>query len=265
MNILILKSKEQKSPEKPFTVKMNTTYAERVIKHLSGSNDLCSGCGENCIKCRNLYNLNFSESIAGIVEFPSELPAILEKPELYLPEKVPAHDLLIAISINEELLISFINKFPYSRGVIVPLEERGWISPHAVELIKGICRKKGVEVCFPKPFCSFSPDKKQPLLFEFRKKFRIGKPEVSIKFRGKIITEVKVNCSAPCGATYYTARCMVGKELSRELVFTIDKALSSYPCTAGRELDPQFGDSITHRAVKIQRDILKNFSVTVNY
>jgi len=264
MRILILKSKQQSYTKHPFTINMNTAYAKRVIGHLTGSKNLCTACAENCINCRSLYKLDFTESIAGIVEFPSSLPAILEKPEQFLPGSVPMHDFLLSLSVNEEILISFIKTFPYARGIIVPIEETGWLSPNAIEVITTLCRDREIEVCFPKPFCSFSPGENQPALYAFRKKFKIGKPEVSIKFRGKIITEVKVNCSAPCGATYYTARCMVGKELSRELIFTIDKALSSYPCTAGRDYDPQLGDSITHQAVKIQRDILEALPISVN-
>jgi hypothetical protein len=179
---------------------------------------------------------------------------MLDEPEEYFPKRVPDHDLLIAISVHEEILLSFVERFSFHGGIIVPIEEPWWVSPFVQNRIRTICGERGIEVTFPKPFCSFEP--KEGILRDFQEQYRIGKPRVRCDAREGRIIGTEVLCSAPCGATYYVARNMVGKEMNEGLVHIIDALLSAYPCTAGTEVDREFGDSIIHRAVHIQRNIL---------
>lgn len=255
MNILILRSIKNASIKDQYSVSMNVNYADRIIGHLSDKGDYCSACGDECMTCRKAYNLDFSEDITGIIDFPSVLPAIIEKPEQFLPDEIPPHDVMIAIAVNEEILISIVDKFSISKGIIIPIEGSNWISPHAVKKITEICKEKGIEVSFPKPFCSFYTT--SGILHEFRKQFRIGKPEINFEIKDNTIINTEVLVSAPCGATYFTARGLKGKNIDKNLEFVIDNKLSCYPCTADTSLDNEFKDSIIHQAVKIQRDVLE--------
>jgi hypothetical protein len=97
----------------------------------------------------------------------------------------------------------------------------------------------------------------------FRKQFKVGKPEVAYRVADGIIRDARVQCSAPCGATYFVARNMVGKRVTRELINHIDTLLSAYPCTASTEVDREFGDSIIHRAVHVQRGILRSLNLEI--
>jgi hypothetical protein len=239
----------------PFTVIANTTYADRVLAHLTVREGYCRSCGERCISCKKRYTTDFSDNIVGSIEFPATLPVIIDDPEEFVPENVPPHDLLLAISVNEEVLLSFLQRHPVSRAVVVPIEESYWVTPYGKGAIEAFCEGQGIEVAFPKPFCSFEPH--EGVLKVFRDEFRIGKPKVEYIIESDSISSVKVICSAPCGATYFTARKLTGRKIDEDLAYIIDNALSSYPCTAGREVDRGFNDSITHQAVKIQRAILK--------
>ena len=254
MKILILRSIRNTSFKDQYSVSMDVNYANRVIGHLTDKGNYCHACADKCISCRKRYNLDFSESIAGIIGFPSVLPAIIENPEQYLPEEIPSHDVVIAIGVNEEILVSFIERFSVSKGIIIPVERSNWVSPHAKEKISGICKAKEIEVAFPKPFCSFNP--KEGILRLFREQFRIGKPEIEFTVRDNIITGTDILCSAPCGATYFTARGLIYRNINDNLEFVIDNQLSCFPCTADTAVDREFKDSITHQAVKIQRDML---------
>jgi hypothetical protein len=158
------------------------------------------------------------------------------------------------VGVNEEILFAFIERFSGPKGIIIPIERSDWVSPHAIRTIAEICKEKRTEISFPKPFCSFNPS--EGILKDFRKQFRIGKPEVAFTVTGNRITEVKVLVSAPCGATYFTARGLKGKAITDNIEFIIDNRLSSFPCTADTAVDRDFRDSITHEAVKIQRSIL---------
>ena len=254
MKILILRSVPNSISKDQFSVCMDVHYANRVIGHLTDKGKYCQACADNCVVCRKGYDLDFSRYIAGVLEFPAVLPGLLEEPEEHLPAEIPDHDICIAISVNEELLVSFVEKFSVSKGIVIPIEGSNWISPNAIGKITEICGQKGIEVSFPKPFCSFRPS--GGILSEFRRRFRIGRPEVEYVIRDDVITDTKVLVSAPCGATYFTCRGLIGRRIDDNLAFIIDKQLSAYPCTADHSVDREFNDSITHQAVKIQSDIL---------
>ena len=254
MKILILRSVRNTSFKDQYSISIDVNYANRVIGQLTDKGNYCHACADKCISCRKEYNLDFSESIAGVIDFPSVLPAIIEEPEQYLPGKIPPHDVVVAIGVNEEIVISFSEKFSESKGIIIPIERSEWISPHAIRKISEICKEKEIEVSFPKPFCSFNPT--SGILQEFRKHFRIGKPEIGFTVKDNIIISTDILVSAPCGATYFTARGLKDKNVNDNLKFIIDNQLSSFPCTADTAVDKEFKDSITHQAVKIQRDIL---------
>ncbi len=238
---------------------MDTEYVNRLLGHLTNRENFCNSCNDECINCRKKYDLDFSENISGIIGFPSVLPCILEEPEEFLPDSIPDHDILLAISVNEEILISFINKFPLSKGVIIPIEDGKWISPYGKRKISEICNKHNIEIDFPKPFCTLSPQGGR--LLKFQHKFKIGKPEIKFNNYDKNISNLKVITSAPCGATYYTASCLLRADFDDNLKFVIEKSLSCYPCTASRLFDKDFNDSIMHQAVKTQRDILNNLEI----
>jgi hypothetical protein len=245
----------------PYTVTSDTAYAGRFLSHIRGEEGYCHACGDGCRSCRAGYDLDFSDSISGILEVPETLPVMIDDPQEFLPEIVPDHDVLVAVGVNEEVLKAFVETHPVARGVIVPIEGSSWISPYAVDTISKICKKNGVECAFPKPFCSFDPETE--VLKAFRREFRIGKPDIEYRIEGGVITGTKVRCSAPCGATYFTARRLEKRRLDEDLTFVIDSALSAYPCTADRAVDREFGDSITHQAVKIQRCVLRTLGVEV--
>jgi len=256
MKLLILRSVINTTSNDPFSTRIDTHYADRVIANLTDKGGFCRACADTCVSCRSFYTTDFSKNIAGIISFPSLLPAIVEEPAQFLPDRVPDHDIMLAIAVNEEILIAFIERFSASKGIIIPIERSNWISPHAIHTITGICRDKDIEVSFPKPFCSFSP--KSGILKEFRNYFRIGKPDIRYTIDNGCINDTKVLVSAPCGATYFTAQGLQNRNSNDTLELILDNRLSSYPCTADTSVDREFRDSITHQAVKIQRDLLNN-------
>ena len=238
---------------------MNTSYGKRFLGHIRDRASYCSSCGGACISCRKDYDLDFSESISEMISFPATLPVMLDDPEAYMPETVKEHDILIAISVHEEILVSFVQHCTSAAGIIVPIEEPWWISPYVKGKLKGLCSSRGIEIAFPKPFCSFDP--RNGVLKDFKNMFRIGRPEIEYSVVHKRIEKTTVLCSAPCGATYFVARNMKGMKVDGELVQTVDSLLSAYPCTASTELDREFGDSIIHRSVQLQRKVLRDLNL----
>lgn len=251
MNVLILRSIDTGTEPDEYSVQMNTAYAERMIGHLTDTGSYCSACGNACIQCRSRYDLDFSDSIVSVIDVPAVLPVMIDDPEAFFPAEIPEHDILICISVHEELIISFVKQLQACSGVVIPIEETEWISSFAKNRVRDLCAEKGMECAFPKPFCSFAPQ--TGALARFREQFRIGRPEIEFSVRDGVVEQARVVSSAPCGATYFVARSLETEKVNEELLYTADLLLSSYPCTAGHSPDPEFNDSITHQSVKIQR------------
>ena len=143
-----------------------------------------------------------------------------------------------------------------TRGVVVPIESGDWVSGSARSQAGEICRRLGVEVAFPKPFCDFDP---QPgsVLAEFRRQFHVGKPEVTLTVADGRIQRAYVEVSAACGATYYVARWLEGRRVDDDLKYeVVARRMHSYPCTASMKWDDELGDTILHVAGKAHDAIL---------
>ena len=261
MRILILRSERRASgggPKGAYTQEFGGAYAEKVIGNLTGEEGFCTACGPDCIGCRKPYERSFGGSIAGVIPFPRVLPYLLERPGDHIPHEVPPHDILLTINIHEQILIEAIKRCGEwgTRGVVAPLEAPDWVSGSARAEAKDIGRQRGVEIAFPKPFCSFDPPAGS-VLAEFRERFHVGKPDVELDVRNEKIEAAHVNVSAACGATYYVARWLVGKGIDEDLKYgVVSKRMHSYPCTASMKWDDELGDTALHVATEAHYEIL---------
>lgn len=199
-----------------------------------------------------------ADQFAAIIDFPSVLPFVLEKPEKYVPANIPKHDVLLSIHIHEQILLEILARCKQwgTQGVVVPLEAPGWISASAIRQALAICARNNIEISFPKPFCSFNPPR-GGVLAEFRKSFHIGFPDVDLTIKNGVITGARVNVSAACGATYYVARWLVGRAVCEDLkTEVISRRWHSYPCTASMEWFDEPGNTPLHVAGQAHYGIL---------
>ena len=261
MKVLILRSRRLPNGEPPdaYAQEFDTAYAERVIANLVGEEDFCSSCGPDCVNCRRDYDRRFAGNIAAVIDLPAVLGHLLETPGDFVPDKIPPHDILLAIGVHEQILLALLERLAGgpTRGVVVPLEAPDWISPSAKNQAEEICRDAGIEISLPKPFCDFAPPPGS-VLDEFRRKFCIGKPEVELSVQNGSIEKAHVKVSAACGATYYIARWMTGKRVDDDLKYdVIARRLHSYPCTASMKWDNELGDTVMHVAGKAHYEILR--------
>ena len=250
MKLLILRSeKSEKSEENEplddcYVQRFNTRYADRVIGNLYGAPTFCSACVADCIQCRKPYKRSFGREIVDIITFPSVLPHVIENPWQYVPDDVTAHNVMLVIAIHEQILLEFLKLCKHwgTKGVVVPIEEPDWISNSARNQARALCEARGIEIAFPKPFCSFKPPEGS-VLARFRQRFHIGHPEVELTVKDGRIRKANAKVSGPCGSTYYIARWLLGRRIEEDLVTdVISKRLHSYPCTASMERDPELND-----------------------
>lgn len=234
-------------------------YADRVIGNLNGRAGFCTACGKECINCRGSYDQSCGDGIVGVVDFPAVLPYVLESPADYVSENIPLHDVLLIIHIHEQILLEILRVCEKwgTRGIVVPIEEPGWVSGSVRRQAEAICEEKKVEISFPKPFCVFKPPAGS-VLADFSKEFRIGYPSVGLDVEGSIIKKANVEVSAACGATYYISRWLEGRSLDDNIeIEVISKRMHSYPCTASMERDPELdGDTPMHIAAHAHSAII---------
>lgn len=235
--------------KKEFLTTFDDSFAQRVIAHLKDEPTFCSGCGKQCIRCRNDYDLDYSSELAGILKLPSSLKYYEDNPQRFLPQEVSPFDVLLPINIHEDVLLALPEWMKKSQGkaIIVPIEDPDWVSRWVREKMIGICKDLSVEIAFPKPFCSLEEDKSHPYINQFTSHFRIGKPKLQFEVEGNTIRRAKVLRSAPCGNTYFVAYNISGAEVDKDLKQKVAKYWHSYPCVASMKFDPELGDTILHK------------------
>ena len=269
MKILIVhSSKSERNIQKNCYLDFfNTSYAEKLIKSLTGTPGSCTACGNNCIGCRVLYPNRFKDALAGIISFPSVLPHLIEEPSFMIPARIPSHDILIAIHVHEQLLIEMLSRCSKygTKAVIIPIESPSWISPSAMATLTRISNEYRIEIAFPKPFCSFNPPS-ETLLGKFRREFHIGYPEIETILKDNKIHDCSVHVSAPCGSTYFICRWLRNIEITTESVRNlVSKFLHAYPCTADMQWDNELNDTILHHAVAIHQRAVENSLMKANF
>jgi len=229
-------------------------YAVRVIRNLINDPSFCKSCGIYCDYCKyNVYT--YVNNIKAAVELPdpSILPTFIDDAKKYMPRKIPNSDICVASGLHKDLLL----ELPYRihkagiRALIVPIEDFIEVPLGLRKQLEERCGELGLEVAFPKPFCSLEPDENKPLISRFLIEFKIGRPllEVSIMKKGgdEVISSTLVKRSAPCGSTWYVARKLIGVKLEKEVLYdAVAKAHHTYPCTATMAVDPEMKEPILH-------------------
>jgi hypothetical protein len=101
-------------------------YGEHVIRDLINDPSFCEACGLFCDFCKfGVYS--FVQNVCAAIELPdpADLPRLIEKPERYLPKKIPAVDLCVATGIHQDLLLALPPCLEQEgvKGLITPIED----------------------------------------------------------------------------------------------------------------------------------------------
>lgn len=247
--LVICSEKSDKKVENDFYVKIDTRFANtKFIPHLRDERDVCTVCGKSCVWCRTKYNLNFENSISQIVKVPDFYKLFEDEPLKYLPDKFEEHDIAVIIGVHQDILpeLPKIIKESGGKAIIVPCEDKDWVSKWTRELVIEECKRYGLEYAFPKPFCTLTYGKFQ-LVNDFIDEFKLGKPKFKLFVNNDdVIVRADVVISAPCGNGYNIAKHLVGIKLGEEAKKSVAKYWHSYPCLGGMHIDPELGDTILH-------------------
>ena len=197
---------------------------------------------------------------------PTLLPLIIDYPEDYLPETMPAADLILALAEHKGVaeLLPEIAQLSGAKAVIAPIDNEAWLPRGLARQLRGWLERQDVACVTPKPFCSLTETHydvtrreviayQDPLIAEFARYF--GRPSFDIQVDPdtRLITSAAVKRDAACGCARYAAERLVGVS-ANEAEQEGGMLHHHYPCLASMGIDVDFSDTLMHVSGNIMRD-----------
>jgi hypothetical protein len=188
---------------------------------------------------------------------PSHFPIVIDDPLDFIPDKLPAADLILALGEHPGIaeLYPEIAKLTGAKSMLAPIDNNAWLPKGLMNQLRGWMKEVGVFCAFPKPFCSLTEttyslrtqrvEYSDPYISEFAKYF--GRPRVSVTVdeNTKLISAVKVERDATCGAVRYVAENIVGRHVD-DAEYEAGMLHHHYPCLASMAIDNDYNDTLLH-------------------
>lgn len=209
---------------------------------------------------RNLRENAPSDWTVDGIALPRALPLLIDDPDEFLPEAIPATDLLLAAgeSPGAAQLTTDLVMRSGGRSVIAPIDNSAWLPPGLANQLKRELAGMNVSAAFPKPFCSLTETRygyrgsAQPyqdeLISAFARRFGRPKLKITVNPETKLIEQVEVERNSACGSVAHTARQMIG--LSADEADTrAGLILHHYPCLCSmsqEQIDDSLHDTLMH-------------------
>jgi hypothetical protein len=199
---------------------------------------------------------------------PRVLPPILDYPEDYLPDSLPAADLILSLAEVRSVaeMIPEIAQMTGARAVIAPIDNQAWLPFGLARQLRDWLAAIDVACVTPMPFCSLAETHynalrlKQTYDNDLIRTFAVhfGRPAfaVTVDKKSQTIASATVSRDACCGCARFVATKLPGTPL--------DDALEQaglhhhhYPCRASMGIDPLYGDTLMHISGNLMKDALK--------
>jgi len=188
---------------------------------------------------------------------PSALPPVVDDPPAFLPNHLPAADLVLSLGESPsaaQLLPSLVERTG-ARSVIAPIDNVTWLPDGLARQLSTQLTALGVTAVFPKPFCSLTENSynvpQQRVAFEdswigeFAQHF--GRPTFRLICNGKKILNATVERDTACGCARDVARQLAGVDIE-EAVLQAGLFHHHYPCLATMRVDPNLGTPLIQAA-----------------
>jgi len=196
---------------------------------------------------------------------PSVFPPVIDYPEDYLPQSLPAADLILNFGEHKGVaeLMPEAARMTGAKAVIAPVDREAWLPRGLARQLRAWLADVGVTCVTPKPLCSLTEthynvrrqrrEYDDPTVAEFARYF--GRPEfrITVDPDSRTITEVKVTRDAVCGCAHHVAQGLVGVS-ANDAEEKAGLLHHHYPCLAGMVKDPDFNDTLMHVSGNITKD-----------
>jgi hypothetical protein len=197
---------------------------------------------------------------------PSHFPLVIDYPEDYLPESLPASDLILSFGEHKGIaeLLPDIAQMTGAKAVIASVDNENWLPRGLARQLRGWLEKIGVACATPKPLCSLTATDfgvtrrqriqyKNPFISEFARLF--GKPdlEINVDPETRLIVSATVRRDAVCGCARYVAERLSGLSAD-EAEEKAGLLHHHFPCLASMGKDVDFGDTLMHVSGNVLKD-----------
>jgi len=198
---------------------------------------------------------------------PPVFPPFIDDPEEFLPDEMPASDLLLSFAEHKGAaeLLPDIAKRTGASAVLVAVDDEAWLPRGLDNQLHGWLEALNVDCVTPKPLCSLTESEygvtrhetasyDNPLIAEFATYF--GKPELDLEIDPETatITSAAVKRDAVCGCARFVAEGLVGLT-ANEAEEKAGLLHHHYPCLASMVKLPHFNhDTLMH----VSGHLLKN-------
>lgn len=198
---------------------------------------------------------------------PRVIPPVVDYPEDFLPETLPPSDLIVALGDVPGFaqLIPEIAQFTGAQAVIAPIDRNASLPKGLARQLAGWLEQQGVDVIFPKPFCSLTEDRlnrtplvqeyENPVIAEFAALF--GRPELDIEVEDGTVKRVEVRRDAACGCAHYVAEHMAGTAVD-EAIEQAGLLHHHFPCLADMNKDEDYNDTLMHVSGNLLKDRVRD-------
>lgn len=201
---------------------------------------------------------------------PAILPPIIDYPEEYLPETLPATDLLLYFAENPGAaqLVPELVEMTGAKAVIAGIDVDHWLPRGLARQLRGWLERMNVPCATPKPLCSLTEHDygvtlkermpyDSPLISAFATYFGQPRLNLTLDEQGKTVTEATVERDAVCGCARYVAEGIIGMPVT-EVVEKAGLLHHHFPCLAGMKKDPDFNhDTLMHASGNVLKDNIR--------
>jgi len=195
------------------------------------------------------------------------LPPVIDYPEDFLPQSFHQASLILALGDTSGLaqLIPDVVQMSGAKAVIAPIDHNASLPQGLTKQLVQWLDPLGVEIIFPKPFCSLTestynqkPIKKSydnDIIQEFARAF--GKPTFSIEVDGGNISQVEVIRDTACGCARDVAEKLPGTHTDKAIERT-GMLHHHFPCLAETNQDSDYHDALLNVSGHILQDAIKD-------
>jgi hypothetical protein len=200
---------------------------------------------------------------------PAVLPPIMDYPEEFIPESMPASDLILSFAENKSVaeLIPEIVKLTGARAVVAAIDNEAWLPRGLARQLVGWLERMGVACATPKPLCSLTEQDYKvtrrdretydsALISEFTRHF--GQPDIrlTVDEETRTISAAEVQRDAVCGCARAVAEKLIGLSTD-EAEEKAGLAHHHFPCLASMvKLNDYNHDTLMHESGRLLQENL---------
>ena len=197
---------------------------------------------------------------------PAILPPMIDYPEDYVPDTLPAADLILSFGEHKGIaeLLPDVARISGARAVMAAVDNEAWLPRGLARQLRGWLEEMGVACVTPKPLCSLTEthyslgrgkriEYEHPLIAEFARHF--GQPELRLTIdpQTRQITAAEVRRDAVCGCASHVAQGLVGLSAD-DAEQEAGMLHHHFPCLASMGIDVDYGDTLMHISGNILKD-----------